>query len=94
MEQPAEESKIHMSDPDQNKTERPILQNSQDQSRPTSQQAQSNPVNLHEYQVQSRSGSHHSQQAPSRPASQERQAELRPPTQSGRPASQQKEHQF
>ncbi|KAK7132185.1 hypothetical protein R3I93_018671 [Phoxinus phoxinus] len=90
VEQPAEESKIHMSDPDQNEPERPKSQNSQDQSRPKSQQAKSNPVNLHGNQVQFRSGSHHSQQAPSRPATQESQAELRPPTQSGRPASQQK----
>jgi len=88
VEQPAVETKIHMSDPDQNEPERPKLQNCQDQSRPTSQQAQS--VNLHENQVQFRSVSHHSQQAPSRPATQESQAELRPPTQSGRSASQQK----
>jgi len=88
VEQPAEETKIHMSDPDQNEPERPKSQNCQDQSRPTSQQAQS--VNLHENQVQFRSVSHHSQQAPSRPATQESQAELRPPTQSGRSASQQK----
>ncbi|XP_067226898.1 protein Flattop [Chanodichthys erythropterus] len=88
VEQTAEESEIPVSDPDQN--ERPKSQNSQDKSRPTSQQAQSNPVNLHENQVQSRPGSHHSQQAPSRPATQESQAELRPPTQNSRPTSQQK----
>ncbi|KAF4096773.1 protein Flattop [Onychostoma macrolepis] len=88
--QPAEKSKLPVSDPDQNEPEKPKSQHSQDQSRPTSQQAQSNPVNLHENQTQSRPGSHHSQQAPSRPATQESQAKLRPPTQNSRPASRQK----
>uniref|UniRef100_A0A671QQN8 Protein Flattop n=1 Tax=Sinocyclocheilus anshuiensis TaxID=1608454 RepID=A0A671QQN8_9TELE len=59
-------------------SEMPKSQYSQDQSRPTSQQTQSRP------------GSHHSQQASSRPVTQESQAELRPPTQNSRPASQQK----
>lgn len=90
MDQPAEESKMPVSDPDRNEPERPKSHHSQEQSRPTSQQVQSNPVNLHENQTQSRPGSHHSQQAPSRPATQESQAELRPPTQNSRPASQQK----
>ncbi|KAL1249892.1 hypothetical protein QQF64_020897 [Cirrhinus molitorella] len=87
VDQPAEESKMPVSDPDQNEPERP-----KSQSRPTSQQAQSNPVNLHENQTQtqSRPGSHHSQQAPPRPGTQESQAELRPLTQNSRPASQQK----
>ncbi|XP_042568943.1 protein Flattop-like isoform X1 [Cyprinus carpio] len=82
VDQPAEESKMTVNDPDQNEPERPKSQYSQDQSRPASQQAQSNPVN----QTQSRPGS----QAPSRPVTQESQAELRPPTQNSRPASQQK----
>ncbi|XP_043080281.1 protein Flattop [Puntigrus tetrazona] len=89
VEQPAEETKMPMNDIDPDELERPKSQHSQDQSRPTSQQVQSNPVNLPENQAQSRPGSHHSQQAPSRPATQESQAELRPPTQNSRPASQQ-----
>uniref|UniRef100_A0A673M1U3 Protein Flattop n=1 Tax=Sinocyclocheilus rhinocerous TaxID=307959 RepID=A0A673M1U3_9TELE len=61
VDQPAEESEM------------PKSQYSQDQSRPTSQQAQSNPVN----QTQSRPGSHHSQQLRpptqnSKPASQQK----------------------
>ncbi|KAL0158407.1 hypothetical protein M9458_046483 [Cirrhinus mrigala] len=66
---------------DQNEPEKPKSQHSQDQS---------NPASLHENQTQSRPGSHHSQQAPSRPATHESQGELRPPTRSSRPASQQK----
>ncbi|XP_026097953.1 protein Flattop [Carassius auratus] len=89
VDQLAKESKMPISDPDRDEPERPKSHHSQDQSRPTSQQAQSNPVNL-ENQTQSRPGSHHSQQAPSRPATQESQAEARPPTQNSRPASQQK----
>ncbi|XP_016100654.1 protein Flattop isoform X1 [Sinocyclocheilus grahami] len=81
VDQPAEESKMPVSDPDRNEPERPKSHHSQDQS---------NPVNLLENQTLSRPGSHHSQQAPSRPATQESQAELRPPTQNSRPASQQK----
>ncbi|KAI2649801.1 Protein Flattop [Labeo rohita] len=81
VDQPAEESKMAVSDPDQNEPEKPKSQQSQDQS---------NPGNLYENQTQSRPGSHHSQQAASRPATQESQAELRPPTQNSRPASQQK----
>ncbi|XP_016138637.1 protein Flattop-like [Sinocyclocheilus grahami] len=84
VDQPAEESEMPVNEPDQN--QRPKSQYSQDQSRPTSQQAQSNPVN----QTQSRPGNHLSQQVSSRPVTQESQAELRPPTQNSRPASQQK----
>uniref|UniRef100_A0A9J7WZW6 Protein Flattop n=1 Tax=Cyprinus carpio carpio TaxID=630221 RepID=A0A9J7WZW6_CYPCA len=90
VDQPAEESKTLVSDPGRNEPERPKSHHSQDQSKPTNQHAQSSPVNLLENQTQSRPGSHHSQQAPSRPATQESQAELRPPTQNSRPASQQK----
>ncbi|XP_073679086.1 protein Flattop [Garra rufa] len=84
VDQPADNSKMPVSDPDHN-PERP-----KSQSRPTSQQAQSNPVNHNENQTQSRPGYHHSQQASPRPGTHESQAELRPPSQNSRPASQQK----
>ncbi|NP_001038883.1 protein Flattop [Danio rerio] len=87
VDQPAEQSKISI-DPDENQPEKPKSQHIQDQSRPASQQAQPIPENLNINQ--SRPASQRSQKAPSRPATQQNQAEFRPPTHNSRPASQEK----